>query len=72
MKLSNDQVERLALHTAFGLHQIAKWLATQPNVPNEIRDRLGSHISAIEGVLVASGHDWIKDEIEATESALHS
>jgi hypothetical protein len=29
-------------------------------------------MSAIEGVLVASGHDWIKDEIEATESALHS
>jgi hypothetical protein len=72
MKLSDDQVQRLALHTAFGLHQIAKWLATQGNVPPEIRDRLGAHMSAIEGVLVASGHDWIKDEIEATESALHS
>jgi hypothetical protein len=29
-------------------------------------------VAAIEGVLVNTGHDWIRDEIEATEAALHS
>lgn len=70
MKLSEDDRDRLALHTAFAVHQIARWVAGQPNVPPEIRDRLRGHISAIEGVLVTTGHDWIKDEMEATEAAL--
>jgi hypothetical protein len=72
MKLSNDDLERLALHSAFGVHLIAKWMAGRPDVDPEIRDRLRGHISAIEGVLVSSGHDWIKDEIEATEAALQA
>ena len=72
MTLSTSQLERLALHSAFGLHQVAKWMATRPDVPADIRDRLGSHIAAIEGVLVNSGHDWIKGEIEATEDALRT
>lgn len=71
MKLTDDDRDRLALHTAFAVHQIARWMATRPDVPPDIRDRLRGHISAIEGVLVTSGHDWIKDEIEATEAALH-
>ena len=72
MKLSQDQLERLALHSAFGLHMIAKWMATQPNVDSEIRDRLRAHVEAIDGVLVNNGHDWIRDEIEATENALRN
>jgi hypothetical protein len=72
MKLSQDQLERLALHSAFGLHMIAKWMATQPNVDPEIRDRLRAHVEAIDGVLVNNGHDWIRDEIEATENALRN
>jgi anti-sigma factor RsiW len=71
MKLSNEQLERLALHSAFGLHLIAKWMATRSDVDPEIRDRLRAHLSAIDGVLVNNGHDWIKEEIEATEAALH-
>lgn len=70
MKLTDDDRDRLALHTAFATHQIARWMASRPDVPPEIRDRLRGHISAIEGVLVTTGHDWIKDEIEATEQAL--
>lgn len=70
MKLSEDDRDRLALHTAFAVHQIARWVATQQDVPSEIRERLRGHISAIDGVLVTTGHDWIKDEIEATERAL--
>ena len=69
-KLSEDQRDRLALHTAFAVHQIARWIAGRDDVPPEIRDRLRGHISAIEGVMVTSGHDWIKDEMEATETAL--
>jgi hypothetical protein len=72
MKLSHDQLERLALHSAFALHQMAKWVATQPNLDPEIRDRLRAHVEAIDGVLVNNGHDWIRDEIEATEEALRS
>lgn len=71
-KLSDEDLQRLALHTAFGLHQVAKWMATRSDVDPEIRDRLRGHISAIEGVLVSRGHDWIKEEIEATEAALHN
>jgi len=70
MKLSEDDRERLSLHTAFAVHQIARWIATRRDVPPDIRERLRGHISAIEGVLVTNGHDWIKDEIEATEQAL--
>jgi len=72
MALSNDQLERLALHSAFGLHLVAKWMATRPDVEPEIRDRLRAHLEAIDGVLVKNGHDWIKDEIEATEAALRT
>jgi anti-sigma factor RsiW len=72
MRLNSDQLERLALHSAFGLHLIAKWMATRADVDPEIRDRLAAHLEAIDGVLVNNGHDWIRDEIEATEAALHS
>lgn len=70
MKLAEEDRDRLALHTAFAVHQISRWIAGRSDVPPEIRDRLRGHISAIEGVLVTSGHDWIKDEMEATEAAL--
>jgi hypothetical protein len=70
MKLSEDDRDKLALHPAFAVHQISRWIAGRTDVPPEIRDRLRGHISAIEGVLITTGHDWIKDEIEATEAAL--
>ena len=72
MKLNADQLERLALHSAFGLHLIAKWMATRTDVDPEIRERLRTHLEAIDGVLVKNGHDWIQSEIEATEAALHT
>lgn len=72
VKLTDEDRDRLALHSAFAVHQIARWVATQPNVPKDIRDRLRGHISAIEGVMVTSGHDWIRDEMEATEAALNA
>jgi hypothetical protein len=72
MRLSEDDIERLALHSAFGLHLVTKWMAGREDVPAEIRDRLRGHVSAIEGVLVSRGHDWIRDEIQATEAALGS
>lgn len=72
MSLAPEQLERLALHSAFAVHQIARWVALQKDVPEDVRERLGNHMAAIEGVLVANGHDWIKDEIEATEAALHA
>lgn len=70
MKLSDDDRDRLALHTAFAVHQIARWMAGRPDLPDDIRERLSGHITALEGVLVTTGHDWIRDEMEATEAAL--
>jgi hypothetical protein len=72
MKLSDEDRDRLALHTAFAVHQIARWIATRDDIPKDIRDRLRGHISALEGVMVTSGHDWIRDEMEATEAALNA
>jgi hypothetical protein len=72
MKLSDEDRDRLALHTAFAVHQISRWIATRSDVPQDIRERLKGHISAIEGVMVANGHDWIRDEMEATEAALNT
>ena len=72
MRLPPEQLERLALHSAFGLHLVAKWMATRPDVDPAIRDRLSAHLAAIDGVLSAHGHDWITPEIEATEAALHA
>ncbi|MBL8771203.1 MAG: hypothetical protein JNK30_07450 [Phenylobacterium sp.] len=72
MKLSDEDRDRLALHTAFAVHQIARYVAGREDVPQEIRERLRGHISAIEGVMVTSGHDWIRGEMEATEAALQT
>jgi hypothetical protein len=72
MKLSDEDRDRLALHSAFAVHQIARWIASREDVPKDIRDRLRGHISALEGVMVTSGHDWIRDEMEATEQALNA
>ena len=72
MKLSDEDRDRLALHAAFAVHQIARWIAARDDVPKDIRDRLRGHISALEGVMVTSGHDWIRDEMEATEAALNA
>jgi len=72
MKLPDDQLQRLALHSAFGLHLIAKWMAGRNDVDPEIRERLSVHLAALDGVLSTNGHDWIREEIEATEQALHS
>ncbi len=72
MKLKSDELERLALHSAFGLHLIAKWMATRSDVDPQIKSRLAAHLEAIDGILVNTGHDWIRPEIEATEAALQS
>ena len=69
-KLPDDDLERLALHSAFGLLLVTKWMAGRDDVDPEIRERLRGHVAAIEGVMVARGHDWIKEELDATEAAL--
>lgn len=68
-RMTEEDRDRLARHTA-AVHQIARWIAAREDVPQDIRDRLRGHITALEGVMVASGHDWIRGEMEATEAAL--
>ena len=70
MRLPDDQLQRLALHSAFGLHLVAKWMAGREDVDSQIRERLAVHMAALDGVLSANGHDWIREEIEGTEAAL--
>lgn len=72
MNLSEKDRDKLALHAVFAVHQISRWIASRDDVPKDIRERLKGHITAMEGVLVTSGHDWIKDEMEATEAALNA
>jgi hypothetical protein len=72
MKLSNDELERLTLHSAFGLLLVAKWMAGRTDVEPEIRQRLRTHVEAMEGILVATGHDWIREEIESIEDGLET
>jgi len=71
MTMPADQLERLALHSAFAVALIAKWMSTRTDIDPEIRARLSAHMAAIDGVLSAHGHDWIRPEIEAIEAALH-
>jgi hypothetical protein len=47
-------------------------MAGRSDVDPEIRERLRVHIAALDGVLSANGHDWIRDEIEETESRLQA
>ena len=71
MRLPDDQLQRLALHSAFGLHLVAKWMAGREDVDPQIRERLAVHMAALDGVLSANGHDWIREEMETTETALN-
>lgn len=65
-----EATERLAVHTAYGLHLMAKWLAEQPGVDGELKARLATHLMGIDGSLRALGHSALHDEIEATEDEL--
>jgi hypothetical protein len=66
-----EAAERLAVHTAYGLHLVAKWLSAQPGVDAELKARLSTHLMGIDGSLRALGHSAIHDEIEQTEEQLH-
>lgn len=67
----DNAVERLAVHSAYGLHLVAKWLSAQPDVDAELKARLATHLMAIDGSLRALGHSAIHEEFEATEDKLH-
>ena len=47
MKLSDEDRDRLALHTAFAVHQIARWMGTRSDVPPEIRDHSRPQITVV-------------------------
>lgn len=66
-----DAAERLAVHTAYGLHLVAKWLSARPDVDAELKARLATHLMGIDSSLKALGHTALHDEIEATEDVLH-
>ncbi len=72
MKLSDDEQARLTLHSAFGLILISEWMAGRDDVAPDVRQRLRVHLEALEGILVNTGHDWIREEMERTEAKLQS
>ncbi|MET0544718.1 MAG: hypothetical protein ABWZ40_00245 [Caulobacterales bacterium] len=65
-----DKVERLATHAAYGLHIVVKWMSEQDNVPTELKQRLSTHLMAIDSSLSALGHSALHDEFEKTEGVL--
>ena len=66
-----EVLERLAVHAAFGLHIVAKWMSEQETVPRELKERLATHLMGIDSSLRALGHSALHDEIERTEDLLH-
>ncbi len=63
-------LERLAMHSAYGLHIIAKWMSEEPGVSRELKDRLATHLMAVDSSLRALGHSAIHSEFEETEDSL--
>jgi hypothetical protein len=72
MRLSDDERDRLVLHSAFGLILVSQWMAGRSDIEPEIRSRLRTHLEALEGILVNTGHDWIRQEIEQTQAKLQA
>ena len=66
-----EAVERLAVHAAYGLHIVAKWMSASDTVDRELKERLATHLMGIDSSLRALGHSALHDEIEATEDELH-
>ena len=66
-----EAVERLAVHAAYGLHIVAKWMSENDSVDRELKERLATHLMGIDSSLRALGHSALHDEIEATEEVLH-
>lgn len=66
-----EVVERLAVHAAFGLHIVAKWMSEHDSVPRELKARLATHLMGIDSSLQALGHSALHSEIEQTEELLH-
>lgn len=66
-----EAAERLAVHAAYGLHIVAKWMSENDSVDRELKERLATHLMGIDSSLRALGHTALHDEIEATEDVLH-
>ena len=65
-----DSVERLAVHAAYGLHIVVKWMSEQSDVPADLKQRLATHLMGIDSSLRALGHSALHEEIESTEGRL--
>lgn len=63
-------VERLAMHAAYGLHIVAKWMSEHEDVSAELKQRLATHLMGIDSSLRVLGHSALHDEIESTEVTL--
>ncbi|MBI1187948.1 MAG: hypothetical protein GC206_11580 [Alphaproteobacteria bacterium] len=66
-----DAVERIAIHAAFGLHIVAKWMSERSDVQPELKERLATHLMAIDSGLQALGRSGVHAEFETTENTLH-
>ena len=66
-----ETVERLAVHAAYGLHIVAKWMSARDDVDRALKERLATHLMGIDSSLRALGHSALHDEIEQTEDKLH-
>lgn len=65
-----ESVERMAVHAAYGLHLVAKWMSERDDVPADLKQRLATHLMGIDSSLAALGHSALHDEFESTEGRL--
>jgi ferritin len=63
-------VERLAVHAAFGLHIVAKWMSEHEDVSEELKQRLATHLMGVDSSLRTLGHSALHDEFDETEKVL--
>lgn len=50
---------------------MAKWLSERSDVQPELKERLATHLMAIDSGLQALGRSGVHAEFETTEEALH-
>ena len=63
-------IERLAVHAAYGLHIVAKWISENDAAASPLKERLATHLMGIDSSLRMLGHSALHEEIEQTENRL--
>jgi|GEM_PF-2303741 len=67
-----ESVERMAGHTVYSWHLVAKWMSERDDGPADLKSRLATQLMAIESSLGSLGHSALHAEFESTKVRLRS